>query len=280
MMLFKTLLLALTTFLITTALGAPSQHMARDPGLDKPTIEPPAPNLDWHLTRLLKGPIVEEVKFWDNGKINQQCKDVFQKNGFKIEDILMFHVHYSDCYLPWTMCAHKAAQWTAPLIALNIGLIPPNMRVWIRHVIALPGEARTSALNFSVLIHGQATMQDIFASAAPGFGQGIMGDGKPYWAKQPWLDAYAADSAVLNDKAKANQKENFAQMNVVAMAEFENPGCWKDAIPQLEKLRHQVDVIKTELGRYFNTIEGVKCEARWLVDTPVGLPEELPDYGA
>tara|TARA_R110002003_G_scaffold391_15_gene19524 strand:+ start:12589 stop:12900 length:312 start_codon:yes stop_codon:yes gene_type:complete len=82
----KLLFLALTSTLISTALSASSA---------KPTINPPATDLSWHLTRLLKG-FSNEITFWTNDKINWHCKKIFAENGYNASDIQMFHVHFED----------------------------------------------------------------------------------------------------------------------------------------------------------------------------------------
>ncbi|KAF1354147.1 hypothetical protein EJ07DRAFT_182801 [Lizonia empirigonia] len=61
----------------------------------KPTISPPATNLDEHLKRGLPTSLHQVVN-WTGGKINFVCKDRFQYEGYDVEHVEMFQVQFVD----------------------------------------------------------------------------------------------------------------------------------------------------------------------------------------
>jgi len=66
-------------------------------------------------------------------------------------------------------------------------------------------------------------------------------------------------------------------MSVVALAEYENPGCWDSVIPNLHQVEAQIRQVQKDLGRHFNVSDGVTCVRRGLEDSLViGRVEELP----
>ncbi|KAF2124155.1 hypothetical protein P153DRAFT_390702 [Dothidotthia symphoricarpi CBS 119687] len=274
--------LATFAMLVASVIGTPFHQIARDDAvttLDKPTVQPPAVNLDEYL-QLPSFPY--EVTPWDNGKINYACKKIFTTEDYKLEDIEMFHVTYDDCYMPWVMCRHKDAQHTMNSTAHAIASIPVGMRQYLRHVVVLPKDDPELGPDFyndfdSIILKGNTSLHNIIAAIAKSLGTYGAQQGNGYWNTQSWLDAYHKDTAVLNPTCQINEEENFAQMTVVAIADYQRPGTWEPyRIPEFHKIRNQVQHIRQDLGKHFEVGTGNRCTRRPLEDSPVELPGELP----
>lgn len=88
--------LALVTVLISSLASASSHSLSQgsaDAVIVKPTVQPPAVNLDEYI-QLLSFPY--EVTPWNNGKINYECKKIFTREGYDVKDIEMLHVSCAD----------------------------------------------------------------------------------------------------------------------------------------------------------------------------------------
>jgi hypothetical protein len=81
------------------------------------------------------------------------------------------------------MCRHAAAPWNASHMAAAIGLVPVNMRQYVRHVIALPfdGGVEAYSQDDSVVVFGDAGLHGVLVEAAKGMGKWGMQDGNGYW---------------------------------------------------------------------------------------------------
>jgi hypothetical protein len=98
----------------------------------------------------------------------------------------------------------------------------------------------------------------------------------PRTGTQAWLDAYNNDTAVLNSASMLSQEENFSHFAVLAMADYQHPGIWRDKIPQLDKVTRQLTAVNRDMGRNFEVKNDTRCNRRPFEDSPVGLPEQLP----
>lgn len=101
MMSFKTLLFTLT-LLIAAVSGASSQHVACADGLDKPALAPA--KTEWmnpeFEERYMNATKILDITAWNNYKINAHCKNIFTKEGYELEDIVMFTVTFRDvCHI-------------------------------------------------------------------------------------------------------------------------------------------------------------------------------------
>ena len=110
MMLSKAILLCfavLTSITVGTAsardpndtMPAFLSHEGKPIPVDKPTLNPPVLDISEYLVKQLKHQTVNEVKMWNDSKINYACKKIFTKEGYKVEDIEMFEVEYEDVSL-------------------------------------------------------------------------------------------------------------------------------------------------------------------------------------
>lgn len=207
------------------------------------------------------------------------------------------------------MCYHAGNDWLKNLnwdqyhIAQQIQWWPVGLRQHIRHIVALPGPERSgSAYNYNatVVITGNAELQDIIGAAAQTLGTLGYKNDTEYWSKHPlkfsqlltiyhtnitpkasksWLDAYAPDTAVINEKARLSQADNFKQLTAIAMTDVWHSGKpWSVVFPDIERVMLQMNAIQRDFENYFWVGENVTCAKRPLEDSPVGLPHELPDF--
>jgi hypothetical protein len=94
---------------------------------------------------------------------------------------------------------------------------------------------------------------------------------------QSWFDAYNNDTAVMNLRAFIRLGEiNFSQFAVLAIADYQHAGIWKDKIPELDKVIHQMTEVNRGMGKSFEVKEGANCQSRPVLYSPVGLPDQLP----
>ncbi|KAF9701408.1 hypothetical protein EKO04_001159 [Ascochyta lentis] len=275
----------LSFFILVTAaafaLGSDTLHILSDS--IKPTVDPPATELDEGLKLgLFTSP--HHIVDWMDGRINFACKDRFQYEIYDVQDIEMFDVKYDDCHQPWVMCRHTNAPHTADSIAEAVSMIPVSMRQYIRHVIALPdarieGEEQTYNDFDTIVLKGKASIHTIIAMAAVSLGRYASMSGTDYWENEEWLQAFGNDNAVLNVASQTSQQANFAHMTVMALVDYQNPGTWGKAVPELNRVKHQVQRIQRDLGGHFEfkVDGGVKqCLRRMLQDSVAGRAEQLP----
>ncbi|KAI4635454.1 uncharacterized protein J4E87_000405 [Alternaria ethzedia] len=299
MMLSRAILLCLTA-LTSMAVGTAPARESNDPmpdflshkdkpkPVDKPTLNPPVLDVSEYLVKQLAHPTVNEVKMWNDSKINYACKKIFTKEGYEVEAIEMFEVTYEDCdETPWVMCRHKDAWYQPDLMEFYIGLIPVNMRRFNRHFIALPADdkgGRDAYNDYDTIVwKGQASLHSIIAESAKSLGQ-YVGGGFPIWSSgtlawsdQTWADLVEHNAtAVMNPTSQISLEEAFAQTMVLAIAEMQDVplGAF---IPEYKK----ISVLVTSLWESFMWVLLVSnllfCHERILEDSPVGLPGQLPD---
>ena len=110
MMLSRAILLcftALTSMAVGTAPARESNdpmpdflsHKDKPKPVEKPTLNPPVLDVSEYLVKQLAHPTVNEVKMWNDSKINYACKKIFTKEGYEVEAIEMFEVTYEDVSL-------------------------------------------------------------------------------------------------------------------------------------------------------------------------------------
>ncbi|KAF2734739.1 hypothetical protein EJ04DRAFT_523440 [Polyplosphaeria fusca] len=235
--------------------------------LDKPVLSPPVPDLSKDLLNNLRD-LLNSDSIWQPSLTNQDCKDWFQKEGFKLEDIETYNATYGDCEVPWTMCRHKSAPYGMKTTSIIWGRVPVRLRSYIRHVIALP--AKINGLpeaindNDNVVITGNARFSQILAAV----GKSVDKYGFPnttglYHNSFEWLNAYAHDKAVPSAVAAIDQTENLAQFIILALYEKRVRGGVEEQIPGWESISHGYrQVIKNAYRDSWGDKEGVLCQKR------------------
>jgi len=85
----------------------------------------------------------------------------------------------------------------------------------------------------------------------------------------------------MNEDARKSQEDNFAQMAVLALGDYEVPAGWEHYIYQIGKMRYRMTQIEKDLGEYFKVLPWnvTACSDKRLENSPVGLPNELPPVG-
>jgi hypothetical protein len=94
-----------------------------------------------------------------------------------------------------------------------------------------------------------------------------------------FVQAYANDTAVLSADPQASPQTHFAELTVLALADYQRPGIWKSVVPGMEKIRHQLEQIQRDLGKHFEVMVGgavKQCPRRVLQDSVVGRADMLP----
>ncbi|KAG9193320.1 hypothetical protein G6011_03355 [Alternaria panax] len=222
---------------------------------------------------------------WNDSRINYECKKIFIKEGYKVEDIEMFEVLYEDCYeTPWVMCRHKDAWYQAELMKFYISLIPVNVRQFNRHFIALPADDRGGPDTYndydSILFKGQANFHSIVANSAKSMGK-YTGEGRPVWDTAWWRDAVDTNAtALMNPTSLISMEECFGQTTVLAIMFFQGHGIGQDRTPEVRKIEPLLWKYRVRYGLLFLVSWSRFCVERLLEDSPVGLPDQLPDIEA
>jgi hypothetical protein len=179
------------------------------------------------------------------------------------------------------MCRHKDAWYQAELMKFYIGLIPVNVRQFNRHFIALPADDKGGPDTYndydSIVFKGQASLHNIIANSAKSMGK-YTGEGWPVWDTEWWARAIDANAtALMNPTSLISREECFGQATVLAISFFQNAGIDRDRIPDVNKIWPFLWEYQTRYGLLFMVQQWTFCIGRLLEDSPVGLPDQLPD---
>lgn len=71
-------------------------HKDKPKPVNKANLNPPVLDVSEYLVKELKNQTVNVVRMWNDSKINYECKKIFTKESYKVEDIEMFEVKYED----------------------------------------------------------------------------------------------------------------------------------------------------------------------------------------
>jgi hypothetical protein len=163
-----------------------------------------------------------------------------------------------------------------------VALIPLNLRKYIRHVITLPDrddpdsfEPLDGTVEYdegNLILRGRVSFMTLLAGAARALAEHSFSNSPPtpYWESKAWLDAYAADTALLNNVAKTSQEENFKQMAVMAVYDSQSHGFINgNLVSEWQKFEHMLRRIQSDAGPgSLNETEGSTCEGRIPSDRP------------
>lgn len=254
------------------ALTAPfASAIARQ--LDKPVISPEFPNgglgsLAADLEANLRPPL-SSFEYWETGFIPQDCKTLAEGGGFSALDVSTFNIYYDDCEEPWIFCRHKDSPLSEKQMIDFFGSLPVRMRVYNRHIIALPGSRSAGSNGDNIVMNGDCGLTIFIHENAHSMDSHAYdpNQGKPFSHGQIWLDAYNADSAVPDSYAQSSQQENFAQQTVCAIYDNVVPGGLGNIQPNFKAIENQYNTIKDQAED--KIIPGGTCDVRLKNSGPV-----------
>ncbi|KAF2476847.1 uncharacterized protein BDR25DRAFT_162608, partial [Lindgomyces ingoldianus] len=124
----------------------------------------------------------------------------------------VYNVTYNDCTAyPWTICRCADAQLSVDQMRNAIGRVPPGARSNVVHYFVVSGDKPDGTISTSagssndrVLLRG--SLHDAV------FMHETMHSVDKFSSKQPFTDAYNADSCVPDAYSNASPAEDFAQL--------------------------------------------------------------------
>ncbi|KAL8730865.1 MAG: hypothetical protein Q9166_003792 [cf. Caloplaca sp. 2 TL-2023] len=219
---------------------------------------------------------------WGDGWIPKYCLDEISNadNGYNLDDITTYNIHYEDCGTGWVVCVHKDSPMPIDVLADLFGRVPVHARQWIKHVVSLPDDGGSAYMSdnsivmqqinehgFEVFLH--ETGHSLDASA---YNEGKLSSSDHYH------NEYNQDPNIPDPYSGATFAENVAQATVIAAYNAVVPGGYGTIEPRWGDVHHQYATVQTwqrESGNLL--VPGGTCTER--LPNSETVPLEKPNKG-